>query len=58
MNKTKSKARELLMNSRLNKINETEELKVHNSLNSRTDWISVDNTSSELAEKSNYLVFH
>ncbi len=57
MNKTMSKARELLINSRLMKKNENEEQKIFNKVNPSSDLLCVGNTSCELAEKSNYLIY-
>jgi hypothetical protein len=52
-----SKARELLINSRLMKKNENEEQKIFNKVNPSSDLLCVGNTSCELAEKSNYLIY-
>ena len=57
MNKTMSKARELLINSRLMKKNENEEQKIYKKVDPSSDLLCVESTSSELAEKSNYLIF-
>ena len=56
MNKTMSKARELLINSRLTKKNETHEQKIENQLNPSGEVRSLNHDKTELGDSSNYII--